>query len=107
MDYEKLEDSLIYFIDPTFDDEEVADLMRDRVLSGRSDILERYVNYISEFIESNPDRRELRDFVAYKMNRDFNDPTYEKDFQWLVSARDLIQSVLEETQPEHQSQALV
>lgn len=102
MKYEDLGNSLIYFID-TWDTEEEKESVREHIRAGFSNVVEKRLSYLDNFIASNPDKKELGWFIATEMNRDFDDPTGEQHFQWLVGARDLIQSVLEENNA-HQEQ---
>lgn len=96
MNTEELRKHLIYFIDATFSNDEVKSLITENVSCGYGEYVKRHIEYLDSFIESNPDIEELGWFIATEMNRDFGDPTGEQGFQWLVSARDLMQSVLDE-----------
>lgn len=99
----ELKNHLFYFIDAFSEEEEVRSLISKEVKYGYGQGIEDDLEYLNNFIASNPDKKELGWFIATEMNRDFDDPTGEQHFQWLVSARDLIQSVLEETkQVQHQ-----
>lgn len=90
-----MREHLFYFIDAFSDDEEIESLISDKIKYGYKHIVESDLEYLSEFIASNPDKKELGWFIATEMNRDFDDPTGEMHFQWLISARDLIKSALE------------
>ena len=96
MNTEELRSHLFYFLDAFAENEEIRSMISRKAKHEYRHVIEDDLKYLNNFIASNPDKKELGWFIATEMNRDFDDPTGEQHFQWLVSARDLIQSVLEE-----------
>lgn len=95
MEYPELKRHLVLFIDAVGFDE-VKDLYKDRIEFGSAHLVLKDLNYLDQFIASDPDKVLLREFIAYEMNVDFSDPTGEADFQWLIGARDTIKAALSE-----------
>ncbi|THF67608.1 hypothetical protein E7T06_20120 [Deinococcus sp. Arct2-2] len=95
MDYSELRQHLAFFTDAVGFDE-VKGLYKDRIDFGSTHLVLKDLNYLDQFIASNPDKVLLREFIAYEMNLDFSDPTGEADFQWLIGARDTIRAALAE-----------
>lgn len=90
-----LSSKLVWFLD-VLGDTEAIELIKDHCAAGYQEVIKEDIIFVEKIVETPPDPEFIRDFVTWEMNKDFEDPSGEKQAAWLVHAVEIMKKALRE-----------